>query len=88
MPPVQPTFPFDVLAPLPPKGRFQGFSPDDFIYEIMPDRFSNGDPSNDNPSQSPGLLDRSKPRYYHGGDLQGIINHLSYLKELGGPRSG
>jgi len=77
------TFPFDVLAPLPRQGRFQGFSPDDFIYEIMPDRFSDGDPSNDNPPQSPGLLDRSKPRYYHGGDLQGIINHLSYLKELG-----
>jgi len=77
-------FPFDVLAPLPRNGRFQGFSPDDFIYEIMPDRFSNGDPSNDNPPQSPGLLDRSKPRYYHGGDLQGIINHLSYLKHLGG----
>ena len=76
-------FTFDVLAPLSRHGRFQGFSPDDFIYEIMPDRFSNGDPSNDNPPQSPGLLDRSKPRYYHGGDLQGIINHLSYLKQLG-----
>jgi glycosidase len=76
-------FAFDVLAPLPRHGRFQGFSPDDFIYEIMPDRFSNGDPSNDNPPQSPGLLDRSKPRYYHGGDLQGIISHLSYLKQLG-----
>jgi hypothetical protein len=49
-------FPFDILAPLPRPGRFQGFSPDDFIYEIMPDRFSNGDPSNDNPPQSPGLL--------------------------------
>jgi len=74
---------FDVLPPLPRQGRFQGFSPDDFIYEIMPDRFSDGDLSNDNPPQSPGLLDRSKPRYYHGGDFQGIINHLSYLKELG-----
>lgn len=77
------TFTFDVLAPLPRSGRFQGFSPDDFIYEIMPDRFSNGDPSNDNPPQSPGMFDRSKSRYYHGGDFQGIINHLSYLKDLG-----
>jgi glycosidase len=76
-------FPFDVLAPLPRNGRFQGFSPDDFIYEIMPDRFSDGDPSNDDPPQSPGMFDRSKPRYYHGGDLQGIINHLPYLKDLG-----
>jgi glycosidase len=77
------SFPFDLLAPLLRQGRFQGFSPDDFIYEIMPDRFSDGDLSNDNPSQSPGLLDRLKPRYYHGGDFQGIINHLSYLKGLG-----
>jgi hypothetical protein len=76
-------FPFDALAPLSRHGRFQGFSPDDFIYEIMPDRFSNGDPSNDNPPEPPGLLDRSKFRYYHGSNLQGIINHLSYLKQLG-----
>jgi len=75
--------PFDVLAPVSRAGRFQGFSPDDFIYEIMPDRFANGDPSNDNPPQSPGLLDRTKPRFYHGGDFQGIIDHLPYLKELG-----
>jgi glycosidase len=75
--------PFDVLAPISRAGPFQGFSPDDFIYEIMPDRFANGDPSNDNPPQSPGLLDRTKPRFYHGGDFQGIIDHLPYLKELG-----
>ena len=74
---------FTIVPPLPRSGRFQGFSPDDFIYELMPDRFSDGDPSNDNPQQSPGLLDRAKPRYYHGGDFQGIINHLSYLRDLG-----
>src|ERR1700722_466697 len=39
--------PFEVLRPLPREGRFQGFSPDDIIYLIMPDRFANGDPSND-----------------------------------------
>jgi neopullulanase len=75
--------PFEVLAPLPRAGRFQGFSPDDVIYLIMPDRFSDGDPSNDDPAVSRGLLNRQKPRYYHGGDLQGIINHLPYLKDLG-----
>ena len=74
---------FTLVAPLPRSGRFQGFSPDDFIYELMPDRFSDGDPSNDDPPQSPGMFDRSKPRYYHGGDFQGIINHLPYLKDLG-----
>ncbi|MFN7995867.1 MAG: alpha-amylase family glycosyl hydrolase [Bryobacteraceae bacterium] len=76
-------FPFEVLRPLPSEGRFQGFSPDDVIYLIMPDRFANGDPTNDDPEISRGLLDRSKPRYYHGGDLQGIIDHLPYLKDLG-----
>ena len=74
---------FELLAPLPRAGRFQGFSPDDVIYLIMPDRFSDGDPSDDDPSASRGLLNRQKPRYYHGGDLQGIINHLPYLKDLG-----
>jgi maltose/moltooligosaccharide transporter len=77
------TAPFEVLAPLPRAGRFQGFSPDDLIYLIMPDRFANGDPSNDDPAVSKGLFDRSKPRYYHGGDLQGIIDRLPYLKDLG-----
>lgn len=75
--------PFEVLPPLPKAGRFQGFSPDDLIYLIMPDRFSNGDSSNDDPAISKGLFDRSKPRYYHGGDLQGVIDHLPYLKDLG-----
>jgi glycosidase len=75
--------PFTIAAPLDSKGRFQGFSSDDVIYLIMPDRFANGDPSNDDPALSPGLFDRSKPRYYHGGDLAGIEKHLSYLNELG-----
>jgi glycosidase len=75
--------PFEINAALPRDGRFQGFSPGDFIYLIMPDRFSDGDPSNNDPAISPGLFDRSKPRYYHGGDLQGIINRLPYLKQLG-----
>ncbi len=64
-------------------GRFQGFSADDVIYLIMPDRFANGDPANDDPAISRGMFDRSRARYYHGGDLQGIIDHLPYLKSLG-----
>ena len=64
-------------------GKFQGLSPDDVIYLIMPDRFANGDPTNDEPEEAPGSHDRAKPRAYHGGDLSGIQNHLEYLKELG-----
>jgi glycosidase len=75
--------PFEIIAPLPRAGRYQGFTSDDVIYFIMPDRFSDGDPSNNNPAKSPGLLDRAKGRYYHGGDFQGIINRLPYLKDLG-----
>lgn len=64
-------------------GKFQGLSQDDVMYLIMPDRFANGDPTNDEPADAPGSHDRSKARAYHGGDLQGIKNHLPYFKELG-----
>jgi glycosidase len=50
---------------------------DDVIYLIMPDRFANGDPSNDKD------VDRNNPRMWHGGDLKGITKHIPYLKELG-----
>ena len=74
---------FEISAPLSRQGRFQGFTPDDVIYFIMPDRFADGDQANNNPAKSPGLYDRSKGRYYHGGDFKGIIDHLPYLKDLG-----
>lgn len=74
---------FEILPPLSRAGRFQGFHSGDVLYLIMPDRFSNGDAANDNPAASPGLTDRAKRRYYHGGDLQGVIDRLPYLKSLG-----
>ncbi len=77
------TIPFEILAPLPREGRFQGFSPDDAIYLLMPDRFANGDSGNDDPPVSKGLLDRTKGRFYHGGDLRGVIDRLPYLQDLG-----
>jgi glycosidase len=63
--------------------KFQGIGPEDVIYLIMPDRFANGDPTNDEPAEARGSLDRSKARAYHGGDLRGVRDHLSYLKDLG-----
>jgi neopullulanase len=69
---------FEVLPRLNHAGRFQGFSPNDVMYLIMIDRFADGDPSNNT-----GLYDRKNKFYYHGGDLQGVIDHLPYLKELG-----
>jgi neopullulanase len=62
-------------------GGFNGFSPDDVIYLIMPDRFDDGDTSNNFPTS--GAYDRSAPRAYHGGDLRGIQQRLPYLKDLG-----
>jgi neopullulanase len=63
--------------------RFHGLSSDDVLYLIMPDRFANGDQTNDQPAEFPGSQDRAKPRSWHGGDLRGIRDHVSYLKELG-----
>jgi len=62
----------------------QGVHSSDFIYFLMPDRFSNGDPGND---RIPGMRDQSLNRdsifLRHGGDFQGIIDHLDYLQTLG-----
>ena len=63
--------------------RFHGLSSDDVLYLIMPDRFANGDPTNDEPEEFPGSHDRAKPRSWHGGDLRGIRDHIDYLKDLG-----
>ena len=75
--------PFEILPPLSRAGRFQGFSPADVMYLIMLDRFSDGDPANNDPPQSRGIYDRQNKFYYHGGDLQGVIDRLPYLKDLG-----
>lgn len=64
-------------------GRNQGLTLDDVIYLIMPDRFADGDPLNDEPAEFPGSHDRGNPRAYHGGDLRGIEQHLDYLQNLG-----
>ena len=63
--------------------RFHGLNSDDVIYLIMPDRFANGDPSNDEPAEFPRSHDRAKARAWHGGDLRGIQDHIPYLKDLG-----
>lgn len=74
---------FEVLPSLNRRGNFQGFSPDDVLYLIMTDRFADGDTGNNDPPRSRGIYNRENKFYYHGGDLQGVINHLDYFKELG-----
>lgn len=61
----------------------KSFTTADFVYLIMPDRFANGDPSNDNTDDTQEKVDRSKPGRRHGGDIQGVINHLDYIADLG-----
>ncbi|GAB3016779.1 glycoside hydrolase family 13 protein [Spirosoma pulveris] len=77
------TQPFELKArDKSPKG--QGVTAADFIYLIMPDRFANGDPSNDKfPDMLDTQADTKNPYLRHGGDFKGIINHLDYLKDLG-----
>lgn len=61
----------------------KGFDQSDVIYLLMPDRFSNGNPANDN---MPGMLEkanRENPLGRHGGDIRGMINQLDYLSDLG-----
>jgi glycosidase len=76
-------FEFEILQKSSQIGRNQGYTPDDVIYFLMPDRFADGDPTNNDPAKSKGLFDRKQGRLYHGGDLQGVIDKLPYLKSLG-----
>lgn len=64
--------------------RIQGVTSRDLIYLIMPDRFSNGDRSNDKvKGMAEQTLNREAMYARHGGDIQGIMNHLDYFKALG-----
>jgi neopullulanase len=64
--------------------RVHGVTNKDFIYLIMPDRFANGDPKNDViKGMHETALNRDSMYYRHGGDLQGIIDRLDYLQDLG-----
>ncbi|MCB0372572.1 MAG: glycoside hydrolase family 13 protein [Muricauda sp.] len=61
----------------------KGFDSSDVIYLIMPDRFANGDPSNDSSPETIEKADRVSQGGRHGGDIQGVIDHLGYIDELG-----
>ena len=60
-----------------------GFSTEDAIYLVTPDRFANGDPENDAIEGLPDKPDRDNPFGRHGGDIAGIEAHLDYIAELG-----
>ncbi len=61
-----------------------GFDSSDAIYLITPDRFANGNPENDViETLRENTIDRNDDYARHGGDIQGIINHLDYIEDLG-----
>ena len=59
------------------------FTTADWVYLIMPDRFANGNPDNDSTSDTAEKAQRSAPWRRHGGDLQGMMEHLDYIADLG-----
>ncbi len=76
-------YPFELKERNSGDGKQQGFNSSDAVYLLMPDRFSNGDTSNDSIA---GLLehaDRNVLDARHGGDIKGIANHLDYIADMG-----
>ena len=61
----------------------KSYDSSDVIYLIMPDRFANGNPNNDNSKSTKEIANRSLPGGRHGGDIEGLIKNLDYIKELG-----
>ena len=61
----------------------KGFNSHDVIYLLMPDRFANGDTSNDNVAGMTEPVNRKNQDGRHGGDIKGITDHLDYFSDLG-----
>lgn len=76
-------YPYQISARESGSALRKSFTTADLIYLIVPDRFANGDPSNDSTPQTADKADRSQPMGRHGGDIQGIIDHLDYIADLG-----
>jgi neopullulanase len=80
----QTKLPYSLLPRQQKATDFKGFSSADVIYLLTPDRFANGDTTND---VVPGMLEQKTDRSFegarHGGDIRGIINHLDYIQQMG-----
>ncbi|KAF0142937.1 MAG: Neopullulanase [Stygiobacter sp.] len=75
---------FPLLARQTKSANRDSYTQKDAIYLIVPDRFSNGNIENDViPTLNEKVVDRKDEDKRHGGDIQGIINHLDYIKSLG-----
>lgn len=76
--------PYELRAREPGSAERRGFDSSDVMLCLVPDRFAQGDPRNDRVAGYTDVVDRTDDRQArHGGDIQGIIDHLDYLHELG-----
>lgn len=77
------TYDYPLLARRENSAMREGFNSSDVMYLLMPDRFANGNPVNDSHPDVTEKANRQDPNGRHGGDIQGIIDHLDYLRDLG-----
>lgn len=76
--------PYELKARVRKGEDIKGFTAEDVLYLIMPDRFANGNQENDIiKGMKESTTDRNNLYARHGGDLQGIVNHLTYISDLG-----
>ena len=76
--------PYELRAREPGSARRKGFDNSDVILNLVPDRFANGNPANDDVPGYPDLAKRDDDAAgRHGGDIQGIVDHLDYFRDLG-----
>lgn len=76
-------YPYEIMLRKDGSAQRKSFTTADMVYLIMPDRFANGDPSNDSTDDTAEKSDRKNFFGRHGGDIQGIIDHLDYIGDLG-----
>lgn len=80
----QTVVPYEIKQRITNAAAVEGFNSGDVLYLIMPDRFANGNPSNDIVlGMLEARVDRTDQYARHGGDLKGIENHLDYISDLG-----
>lgn len=78
------TYKYELKPRAPKRQHIKSFDSSDVLYLIMPDRFANGNPDNDQIAmRMPYKVDRNGPNARHGGDLKGISDRLDYLADLG-----
>lgn len=76
-------YPYEIASRRDNSSQRESFTSADLIYLIMPDRFANGDVTNDSTDDTTEKADRNSLGGRHGGDIQGLIDHLDYISDLG-----